>query len=395
MFKLLDIINKKERIVIGLMSGTSVDGIDAVICKISGKAITSKVNVLAFKNYPFPNGIANRIFELFEEDTSSSKAICHMNVLLGQLFAKAALDIAREAGISIQDVDIIGSHGQTIYHLPECIEDCGFKIRSTLQIGEGSVIADRTGVLTVSNFREADMAANGLGAPLVPYTDYLLYRSPVETVALQNIGGVGNITVLPKGKDENSIIAFDTGPGNMIIDMSVYMLTNGEKRYDDNGRLAEKGNVCSELIEIMLDDNYFKLHPPKTTGREYFGKKYTEWFLAQCKQMGLNNYDIIMTATEFTAKSIQKAINDFVPYSIDKLIISGGGSYNETLVNRIKVLLTNTPLVLTGEQAGYNSDAKEAVAFALLANETINLSYNNVPSATGANKRKILGKINF
>ncbi|WMJ22118.1 anhydro-N-acetylmuramic acid kinase AnmK [Paludicola sp. MB14-C6] len=394
MNKLENLFNKNERMVIGLMSGTSVDGIDAALVRIKGSYTDTKAELLGFENYKMPDGIRERIFALFEDKTSSSKDICHMNFLLGELFAEAAKKIADKCAISLADIDLIGSHGQTIYHIPVPVNDCGYQIRSTLQIGEGAVIADRTGVVTVSDFRVMDVAAGGEGAPLVPYTEYLLYRSETDCIALQNIGGVGNITVIPKGAAEHEVIAFDTGPGNMIIDFMVSFITNGKQSYDVNGEIASQGIVNEQVLSELMQDKYFKILPPKTTGREYFGKRFSKQLLEKCKSLGMSDHDIVATTTMFTAKTIADACEHLIPLPITKLVVGGGGSYNSTLVKMLKAELPKTTVCIQ-EDLGFSSDAKEAIAFAVLANETISFHPNNTPSATGAYKKKILGKISI
>ncbi len=391
MERLIKVCQKKEKLVIGLMSGTSVDGIDAALVRIKGKGEDTKVKLMAFENLPYTAEVRNKIFLLFDEKSSSNKSICHMNFLLGELFAKAALQVADKAGINIKEVDIIGSHGQTIYHQPKTIEDNGYSIKSTLQIGEGDIIAERTGVITVCDFRARDMAADGLGAPLVPYTEYLLYKDKQQNIGLQNIGGIGNITVIPKNSMKEEVYAFDTGPGNMLIDSVISYLTDNKCSYDDQGQMAAKGSVNKEVLSRLLEDPYFKLQPPKTTGREYFGKEYTEKFLKLCETYGVKNEDQVATATALTAKSIADACLNFVKEPLDQLIIGGGGSYNNTL---LKMLRCYMPIpVLTQEDLGLSSDAKEAIAFAILANETICGNPGNLPSATGACKAVRLGKI--
>jgi len=379
--------SKNEKIVIGLMSGTSVDGIDAALVRITGNYTSTKVEEIAFENYPYPAGIKERVFRLF--DTSTAKDICHMNFVLGELFAKAANDIAKKAGV--KEIDLIGSHGQTIYHIPEPI--CtDYPLRSTMQIGEGAVIAHKTGVVTVSDFRVADMAAGGIGAPLVPYTEFLLYGNCSETIALQNIGGVGNITVIPHNATADKVIAFDTGPGNMIIDYMTQKTMNME--YDKNGAIGAIGKVNRLLIDKLMDDEYITKPPPKATGREYFGRGYCEKLYTTCKDMSMPDEDIIATVTAFTAQAISHAIDRFVPYSINKMIIGGGGAYNHTLLNQIRKRLPKIRVV-THEELHKNSDAKEAIAFAILANETISGNTGNLPSVTGAGHHKILGKISL
>ena len=390
--KLFALSSKQEKYVIGLMSGTSVDGIDAALVKITGNYTDTQVEEIAFENFPFPPGVRGEIFKLFDPENSSSRDICHMNFRLGELFAEAAIGIAEKAKMSMDEIDLIGSHGQTIYHMPETF--------STLQIGEGAVIAHKTGVITVSDFRTADMAAGGLGAPLVPYTEFLLYanKGSSETIALQNIGGVGNITVIPPNADADDIAAFDTGPGNMIIDYLVEKTTG--LPFDKNGDIAKAGVVNHDLLEHFMKDEYISVPPPKTTGREYFGKDFSEGFYDMGKASQLSDQDIIATATAFTAETISYSINAVNTFKhlnscpVQKLIISGGGAYNKQLVKMIRDRLPGVT-VTTQEAAGKSSDAKEAVAFAILANETICGNTSNMPRVTGARCRKILGKINL
>ena len=383
--RLLNLTSKNERFVLGLMSGTSADGIDAALVKISGNHTNMELKEIAFHNYSYPDGIKERIFRLF--DDASAMEICHMNFLLGGLFADAAIDIAKRAGID--KIDLIGSHGQTIYHIPDPI-DKDYPIRSTLQIGEGSVIAHKTGAVTVCDFRVADVAAGGLGAPLVPYTEFLLYSNPSENIALQNIGGIANVTVIPAGAEARDIIAFDTGPGNMVMDYLMKKLFGCD--YDKNGLIATSGTVNGETLAHFMKDEYILRKPPKTTGREYFGKDFPERFYAHCAERGISSKDIIATATAFSAAAISYSINNFVPYKVSKLIIGGGGAYNNALLAQIKELLPEVH-VMTQEKMGRNSDSKEAVAFAILANETIFGNPGNLPGVTGASCGKVLGKI--
>lgn len=396
MDRLKRIYEKDERFVIGIMSGTSVDGIDTALVKIKGRGVNTKVELIEFENYAFSKAIREKIFELFNPNTSSVDKICHMNFLLGEFFADAVLRIIKKVGFAPDDIDLIGSHGQTIYHIPMDIEDSGYSIKSTLQIGEAAVIAERTGIVTVSDFRVRDMAAGGQGAPLVPYTEYLLYREKNKTIALQNIGGIANVTVLPKNCKLEDVMAFDNGPGNMVIDEVTKRVTEGNMSYDKDGLLAEKGKINDLLLNKLLNDDYFKKMPPKTTGREYFGVQYSDKLMEFAKNLRIDKFDLIATVTALTAKSIALSYKDFVipKYGLDKIIIGGGGSYNKTLLRMIKNYLNKID-VLTQEDIGYNSDAKEAVAFAVLANETINGNYNNVPNATGAHHPVVMGKISL
>jgi len=388
MQKLLQLVNKQEKLVIGLMSGTSVDGIDAALVKISGNYTDTLIEAFAFENIPYPFGMQERIFQLFEN--ASAKDICHMNFLLGELFADAAIAIAKKAGISLKEIDLIGSHGQTIYHIPQSISDGTYEIRSTLQIGEGAIIAHKTGIITICDFRTADMAAGGTGAPLVPYTEYLLYKS--KNIALQNIGGIGNITAIPRNAAISDVIAFDTGPGNMVIDAMVSKITQGRQSYDNKGEIAASGKVCEKVLDHFMRHDFIKSKPPKAAGRENFGQVFSDEFYTYCKSHGLNDEDIVATATALTTETIGYAIESHIPQSIDKLVVGGGGSYNSTLMRMLKQRLPHM-VVSTQEDIGYNSDAKEAIAFAILANETICGNTGNLPYVTGAEREKILGKI--
>ena len=257
--------------VVGMMSGTSVDGVDAALVEITRAGGAPKVKLLAFENLPYPADVRPRVFELFRPETSTVDRIGYMNFLLGELYARAALRVIEKAGLTRADVDLIGSHGQTIWHEPEAQTRDGFPIRYTVQIGEGAVIAARTGIPTVSDFRVADMAVGGQGAPLVPFSEYLLYRREDESILLQNIGGIGNMTVLPAGATMDQVFAFDTGPGNMIIDAVAAAISGGRLKCDLNGEIAARGKVDRELLSRLQEDEYYARKPPKTTGRERFG----------------------------------------------------------------------------------------------------------------------------
>ena len=265
-------------------------------------------------------------------------------------------------------------------------------VTGTLQIGEDARIAEALGCPVVGDFRVRDMAAGGLGAPLVPYTEYLLYRQENKTVALQNIGGIGNVTILPKNCTLDQVTAFDTGPGNMVMDALTVILTKGKQSFDESGRLAASGKVNEELLAYMMQDEYLKRKPPKTTGREYYGKKYVQGLLDFCGKHEISLTDCLTTATRFTAESIRVGLTSFSEYTPDELIIGGGGSRNPVLLRHIQDCLPGC-LVMTNEEIGYDSDSKEAVAFAILANEAFEGMTNNVPSVTGASHPVVMGKI--
>ena len=254
---MLEEIRKKlVRRVVGLMSGTSVDGIDAAVVEIGGTDEAPEVRLIAFEDRPWPEQVREQIFPLFRPETATVDKIGYMNFLMGEIYAQSVASVVEKAGLTLADIDLIGSHGQTIWHAPEVCDKDGFPVIFTVQIGEGSVIAARTGVPTVSDFRVADMAVGGQGAPLVPFSEYLLYRRPGETILLQNIGGIGNMTVLPGDEGPEAVYAFDTGPGNMIIDAVVSALTGGEKTYDAGGAMASEGKVDQELLAMLQQDPY-------------------------------------------------------------------------------------------------------------------------------------------
>ena len=422
----IELLNKDKKCVIGLMSGTSVDGIDAAIVEITGHGLETAVDLLAFETFHFPPGVPERILALCHPDTGRVDDICEMNFYIGHLFAEAVKHILQKSGMSANDIDLIGSHGQTIYHLPgNTIADLRvgqgeknakgkasvqtasetifchrqkmsknpiFK-KSTLQIGEPAVIAHETGIPTIADFRVADMAAGGQGAPLVSYPDYLLFRNSEKTVGLLNIGGIANLTVLPANGTFDAVSAADTGPGNMCIDAVVSEITEGVEHYDKGGTRAAVGTAHQPLINEWLKHPFFQLSPPKTTGREMFGHTYAMECLAACREHKLSDNDCIATLTELTVQTITDYIAKFVTEQnlIDMLYVSGGGVHNQTIMRRLSELLSDTA-VESVDNSGISADAKEAIAFTILANETLHGNAGNLPSATGASVRKVLGK---
>ena len=381
--------SKPARLVVGLMSGTSADGIDAVLTRITGSGLSTQVEQLGFYFLPFDTGTRRAILEICGGSVGGTKEVCLLGTHLGRLYAQAVRELLTATGV--EKVDLIGSHGQTVYHIPEAMDYLGTAIRGTLQIGDPSFLAEEFGCPVVSDFRIRDMAAGGLGAPLVPYTEFLLYRSETEDVALQNIGGIGNVTLLPAGCTLEEVTAFDTGPGNMVMDALVMKLTDGKLGYDDGGRLAASGRVIPSLLEWMLADPYLDRKPPKTTGREYYGAEYVERLLAQ------GDYplvDVLTTATAFTARTIALSLRRFAPRMPHRLVVGGGGSRNPTLLRFLREALPEVTVQIQ-EDLGLDSDAKEAVAFALLANEALFGSCNNAPSATGAKHGVVMGRINL
>ncbi|MGG3192486.1 anhydro-N-acetylmuramic acid kinase AnmK [Priestia aryabhattai] len=373
---------------VGLMSGTSLDGIDAALVQIDGSGYESKVKLLHFITMPFSSQLKREIEQAISVESSNVQLICSLNFKLGYAFADAVKRLCQKAEFSLEHVDVIGSHGQTIYHQPYA---SGNTAMSTLQIGEPAVIAYETKTKVVANFRVMDMAAGGQGAPLVPHTERILYSHADRTRLLQNIGGIGNVTLIPPKHSPIPVVAFDTGPGNMMIDEACQQLFNVS--FDENGRLAAGGKIISELLEDCMNHDYMKLSPPKSTGRELFGTQYTRRLLEKYGKH--KKEDLLATITMFAASSIVHHYETFIfpVYSIDEVIIGGGGSYNNTLMNMIKTQLGKRCRVYTQEEIGMSSEAKEAVAFAVLANETLSGYPSNVPSATGALSPVILGNI--
>lgn len=395
MQEFIELLKKDKKLVIGLMSGTSVDGIDAAIVEITGHGLETKVDLIAFETFRFPTGVPQRILALCQPDTGRVDDICEMNFYIGHLFAEAAKHVIQKSGISANDIDLIGSHGQTIHHLPkDTSADCNdSRYPSTLQVGEPAIIAHETGIPTIADFRVADMAAGGQGAPLVSYPDYLLFHDSKKTVGLLNIGGIANLTVLPANGTFDSVCAADTGPGNMCIDAVVTEITEGMERYDKDGARAAQGTPHQPLIDEWLKHPFFQLPPPKTTGREMFGNTYAMKCLVACRKHELSDNDCIATLTELTVQTIVGYIERFITgrNPIDVLYVSGGGVHNQTIMRRLSQLLSDTS-VEPVDNSGISADAKEAIAFAILANETLHGNPGNLPSATGASVRKVLGK---
>ncbi|MBN2135589.1 MAG: anhydro-N-acetylmuramic acid kinase [Acidobacteria bacterium] len=387
-----EIRNKDEKLVIGLMAGTSVDGIDAALIRLYGHGKETRFELVKFTTLEFSESIRNFILKNSNPDTAKLDDICRLNFLLGEAFASAALDVTKKADIDIAEVDLIGSHGQTIQHLPEAQKLYGFNVASTLQVGEPSIIAHRTGVLTVADFRPKDIAAGGQGAPFIPYVDYILLHSPNECRVCLNIGGIANLTFLTPDSQNTDIIAFDTGPGNMLIDLLMSRLSGERYRYDAGGETALSGTVDPKLLDRMMEHPYLETDPPKSTGRESFGSEYADWIIEISRNIEWKN--IIATVTRFTVESIALSVEKHLEpnHPVDRIIISGGGSHNKAIISGLEERL---PLIHIekSDEMGIPVDAKEAIGFAILANETIHYSPSNLPTATGARKKVILGKI--
>ena len=374
---------------VGLMSGTSLDGVDTVLCEISGQDESTKVKQLYFKTYDIPESLRTKIRKCCSRELIPVDLICSLNFELGYLFADSVKSLCKDANVKLEDLSFIASHGQTIFHIPKPYDDY---VPSTLQIGEAAIIANECKSKVISNFRVMDMAVGGEGAPLVPYSETLLYSEKNQAVALQNIGGIGNVTVLPKKGDTKKVIAFDTGPGNMMIDEAVRTFYG--KKYDTDGYYARQGNLISSLAAELKEHPYFNLEIPKTTGREMFGEHFTKSILEKYHSCEPN--DLIHTFTWFTAYSIAYHYKKYLisEYGLKKCIIGGGGAYNSYLLELIRNEIPEVT-VMTQEEHGFSSEAKEALAFVILGNQTYHRSPSNVPSATGAKKSVILGQITY
>lgn len=376
--------------VIGLMSGTSGDGVDAALVRIRGRGLRLHVAPLAFATFPYPPALRGRLLHAALHGTVAD--LCHLNALLGEIFAKAALRVIRRAGLRPADVDLIGSHGQTVHHLPQAVREPGIGlIRSTLQIAEPAVIAERTGITTVANFRARDVAAGGQGAPLTPYVHSLLLRHARRTRLIVNLGGISNVTYLPAGKGLDAVRAFDTGPGNMVLDALVQRLTQGRRTMDRGGRMAAQGTVDAQLLADLLAHPFLRRRPPKSTGREDFGEPVLTRLLNVKQRRRLSAVDLLATCSLFTAMSVGMA-RRWLEGPIDEVIVGGGGVRNRTLMDDLAAVFEPVP-VRTFDDLGWDSKAFEAVAFAVLAYQTIWGEAANVPAVTGAGRAVVLGAV--
>ena len=375
--------------VIGLISGTSADGIDAALCEIEGAPPSVHARIVAGRTFPYPPALRTRVLTSYQPGQSSVDELCRLNVEIGEVFAEAALGIVAEAGLEPGEIDLIASHGQTVWH--EVLANGS--VHSTLQLGEAAVIAERTGMTTINDLRGRDIAAGGQGAPLAGYVDWLLLRHPTKARAVQNIGGIGNVTFLPPGTDTTSEpMAFDTGPGNALIDDVLRLSTGGRQAFDADGALARQGNVDTQWLQEFLAHPYYERQPPKTTGRELFGSAMAAELLAQGEARWLELADIVATLTALTAQSISNAYQRFAPYPIEEAILGGGGRHNATLVASLRALLAPAE-VLTQEDIGQNSDYKEALLCAVIGHETWHARAGNHPAITGAGHPVVLGQI--
>jgi anhydro-N-acetylmuramic acid kinase len=391
----MHVATKYSRRIIGLMSGTSLDAIDVAMVRIEKHGLTAKVKLEHFREYPYPPKIRSVVRELFDPKRARIDDICRYDFILGEVFAAAVLRMLKETRIKAESVDLIASAGQTIWHDPEMsiIEpdvdwiEGPLETRSTFAIGQSAVIAERTGIITVGDLRVRDVAAGGQGAPLVPYFDWVLLRHKSRGRCIQNIGGIGNVTYIPPKANWDQVIAFDTGPGNMIVDELAWVATNGRQTFDVDGALGEVGKVRTELLDRWMSDPYFAKSPPKTTGRELFGAQFAKRIIEQSRDVDI--HDLIATATALTAESIARAYRDFVqPLGpIHEVMLAGGGAKNPTLVRMIQERMPKQKLLIYKA-----SEAKEAMAMAMIANDSVVGLVTNVAGATGG-RPTVLGKI--
>ena len=366
------------------MSGTSVDGIDAAVIDVRSDGDALTVKLLGYVESPIDDGLRRRIHALFDPERSCTSEVCEVNVLLGEAFAEAAARSLRESGVQ---ADLIASHGQTVWH-----EVQPGHTRSTLQLAEPSVIAERLGVTAVADFRHRDIAAGGQGAPLASWGDALLFGHSQLSRAVQNIGGIGNVTWVPPGGQWEAMLAFDTGPGNALIDHAVWRFSGGMQRYDADGALAGSGRVDDALLGELLAQPYFPMQPPKSTGRELFGAQFVDPFIDRAQASGLHPADVVATLTAFTAHSIADQYRRFLPGRPDEVVLGGGGSRNPVLTRLLSELLDPSQIRLH-EEFGLPSVGREAVYFALMGYEALHGRPNTVPSCTGASHPVVMGKM--
>jgi anhydro-N-acetylmuramic acid kinase len=378
--------------VIGLMSGTSADGVDAALVEIYPEGDRSALRLLAWESTAYPVGLRERILAV--ASGGSTEEVCHLDAYLGELFAEAAVRVAAKAGVALADVDLIGSHGQTIHHLPVPRQEGAHLVRSSLQIGEPAVIAERTGVTTIADFRPRDLAAGGEGAPLTPIVHHALFAHPERGRVILNLGGIANITVLPNGAPASAVTGFDTGPGNVLMDEFVRATGLSSLGYDEGGRLAASGQVQPDLLQDLLAHPFIRRAPPKSTGREAFGPAFVEGFRARVRSAGVRALDGLATLAAFTVEAVVVNLRQFVLANtkVNDVVVTGGGARNGFLMRRLAESLPEYD-VASSDAVGFAERPLEAVAFAWLAYLTATGLPGNLPAVTGARGRRILGCI--
>lgn len=390
MKKILNILNKSERLILGVLSGTSVDAVDIALVKFNGKGGDVKFKVLFYDEFKIPPVIKNFVLKVSCKETGFVDDVCRLNFLLGKYYSECINKFLKRYKINSDSIDAIGSHGQTIHHLPKSEKLAGIVYKSTLQVGDPSVIANNTGITTIGDFRTADVGVNGGGAPLVPYLDFVLFRSHYTDRIVLNIGGISNLTYLPVGCKFEDVLAFDTGTGNMMIDFLTRKFYGQE--FDKNCKNSLKGKIDDKLFKTILSaDTYSRLKPPKSTGREFYNSVFVNSVLRGNRK--ISNEDVMRTFTEYTAFSISENIKKFLKVKGEyELLVSGGGAHNHLIMKALQNYLKSAK-VKSVNYNGINTSNKEAVLFALLAHETLNLNATNLKSVTGAKKNVILGKI--
>jgi anhydro-N-acetylmuramic acid kinase len=374
------------------MSGTSLDGVDVAIVDLTAQGASLEVKTLGTCTKAYPDDLRAALLAVSNHETHT-REIARLHFLLPQIYAECFFECCRNAGLDPASVELIGSHGQTIYHEGIPAKVLGRKVASTLQIGDGSVLAELTGAPVVSDFRPRDIAAGGQGAPLVPYVDWLLFRDPESTRVLLNIGGIANVTLLPPNCESSQVLAFDTGPGNMVIDQLAAHFSEGARRWDADGEIAATGAVDPDLLASLMKNEFYRRRPPKSAGREQFGAEFIQSLL----DTQLESADLIATVTHLTAATIADAICACLPEDIEEceVIVSGGGVRNPTLMSFLRAELPEEMELTTTAEYGIDPDFKEAIAFAVLARETWLRKTSNLPSATGARRAVVLGKMSY
>jgi anhydro-N-acetylmuramic acid kinase len=384
MRELLASLDKPDRVAVGLMSGTSADGIDAALCRIHGTGIDTRVETLAFVMTPFDSALRERVLAAGRAQVGEISAL---NFKLGEVFAEATIKVIEYGGLRPEDVDFVASHGQTVHHHP----GGGDGERSTLQIAEGAVIAQRTGIPVVCDFRVRDVAAGGSGAPLVPYVDYMLFRDPVKTRVLLNLGGIVNLTIVPGGASLDEVIAFDVGPCNMLLDGLAELLL--DRPCDTGGEVAGSGRPSQRLVDEILTHPFYAARPPKSTGRELFHDRFISSVLSSARRMGLTDRDTLASAALLVGTSVARALETLVTPRFrhpDEIVVAGGGVHNKAIMAGLESAFRSAAVV-TSREYGIHPDAKEAIAFAILGNESLAGNPSNLPAATGARERVVLG----
>lgn len=382
----------RPRLVAGVMSGTSVDGVDVALVRLRGSGTALEWSVEAHHPLPFRADLRERLLAMGEADVVRMDDIALMHVRLAHAYADAIHEALRAAGRRAGDLDLVGCHGQTVRHLPGPRAFCGTDIRATLQLGSGPTLANLVGVPVVTDFRAADMALGGEGAPLVPYVDLVLLGDAAEHRAALNIGGIANVTALPAGRSADGVVAFDTGPGNMVSDALCRMHLGIP--FDRSGDVARSGTPDEALLRELLAEGYFTRRPPKSTGREAFGEAYVADLVRRAAAGGLSAADQVATAAALTADSVAGALRAFVPVAVSRVLVSGGGVHNAAIMERMAAALPRVRFESTAA-VGLDPDAKEAVAFAVLAHETASGVPAGMPSVTGARKAAILGSVSY